>query len=448
MKDIESPSGVNLRPEPPSAVRLSKRAGIIAVVIVTAVIGLVGYGIATRKQRTASDLERVDSTKLTAASDAGKVIASEVPTRVVTGATALAPPQPVPPLQAPETSRGTAGEPAGPPRLYATPTPVAPPIRELTPEEKAQVAAYRQELEAQSAPTVTGSGIGGAHRANGPDLPTRQGDIEQITALLQGMQGSGQRNSTDLRKAAAVVKAAADGTAPEGDEYAEQNMQDKKAAFLSSARPHSGERSNEPTRVKPSSRYEIKAGWDIPAVLEQSLNSDLPGEVRALVRENVYDTATGNYVLIPQGSRLLGRYDSKIGYAQNGVTVIWDRVIFPDGSSIELEGMAGQDAQGRSGLRHDVDNHYRRLIGFAALTSGFSAAFQLSQSRRGGLLAYPSAGETAGSAVGAELSRLGADVTRRNLNVQPTIKVPVGYRFNVRVNRDLVFEEPYRPARM
>jgi type IV secretion system protein VirB10 len=166
------------------------------------------------------------------------------------------------------------------------------------------------------------------------------------------------------------------------------------------------------------------------------------------VRENVYDTASGNYLLIPQGSRLMGSYDSRIAYAQNGVTVIWNRIIFPDSSSIDLEGMAGQDSQGRAGLRHDVDNHYRRLIGFAILTSGFSAAFQLSQSRRGGLLAYPSAGETAGSAVGAELSRLGADVTRRNLNLQPTIKVPVGYRFNVRVNRDLLFEEPYRPFRM
>ena len=202
------------------------------------------------------------------------------------------------------------------------------------------------------------------------------------------------------------------------------------------------------SRLRPLSKYEIKAGWDIPAVLEQALNSDLPGEIRALVRENVYDTASGNYLLIPQGSRLVGVYDSRIAYAQDAVTVVWSRIIFPDGSSIDLDGMAGQDAQGRAGLRHDVDNHYRRLIGFALLTSGFSAAFRLSQSSRGSVLGYPSAAETAGSAVGSDLSRLGADVTRRNLNVQPTIKVPVGFRFNVRVNRDLLFEGPYRPYRM
>ena len=105
--------------------------------------------------------------------------------------------------------------------------------------------------------------------------------------------------------------------------------------------------------------------------------------------------------------------------------------------------MVGQDAGGLTGLRHDVDNHYKRLLGFGLLTSIFSASFQLSQTRRGSVLGYPSAAETAGSAVGGQISQLGADVTRRNLDIQPTIKVPVGYRFNVRVNRDIVFESPY-----
>lgn len=123
----------------------------------------------------------------------------------------------------------------------------------------------------------------------------------------------------------------------------------------------------------------------------------------------------------------------------------WNRIIFPDASSINLEGMAGQDARGYSGLRHDVDNHYRRLIGAAVLTSAFSAAFQLLQTRRGTVFTYPSPGEIAGSSAAGNLSQIGSEVTRRNLNVQPTIKVPIGYRFNVRVNRDLLFDAPYRP---
>jgi type IV secretion system protein VirB10 len=162
----------------------------------------------------------------------------------------------------------------------------------------------------------------------------------------------------------------------------------------------------------------------------------------------VYDTASGQHLLIPQGSRLVGRYSAQVAYGQNGLQVVWDRVIFPDASSIDLSGMIGQDATGRSGFRHGVDNHYVRIFSFGLLTSVFAAAAQLSQSHSGSVLAYPSNGEIAASAVGQQMATLGAETTRRNLNIQPTIKIPMGYRFNVRVNRDLAFEGPYRPLRV
>lgn len=193
------------------------------------------------------------------------------------------------------------------------------------------------------------------------------------------------------------------------------------------------------------SEYEIKAGWEIPAVLEQSLNSDLPGDIKALISSNVFDTATGRYLLIPQGARLVGKYDSRIAYGQDGVQVVWDRVMFPDASSIDINGMVGLDAHGNSGLRYDVDHHYKRLFGFAALTSAFTAAFDLSQRNTQTALAYPSVTDTTAAAVGQELSQTGAMITRRNLNVQPTIKVPAGYKFTVRVNRDILFDAPYQP---
>src|SRR5207237_9262234 len=126
-------------------------------------------------------------------------------------------------------------------------------------------------------------------------------------------------------------------------------------------------------------KYEIRAGWDIPETLEQAINSDQPGEIRALVRENVCDTATGKYVLVPQGSRLVGYYNSAVSYGQDGVQAVWDQVVFPDASSLSLDGMIGQDARGESGLRYAVDHHYARPRGFAVLTSLFSAGFQLSQ---------------------------------------------------------------------
>jgi type IV secretion system protein TrbI len=202
------------------------------------------------------------------------------------------------------------------------------------------------------------------------------------------------------------------------------------------------------TRTEPLGKYEIKAGWDIPAILEQGINSDLPGEAKALVRSNVYDTATGKYLLVPQGSRLIGTYNSEVAYGQNRVQAVWTRIIFPDGSSINLDGMNGHDAQGRTGFHDQVDNHYPRLFGFALLTSAFAAGIELSQRQNSSLLTTPTAGQTASAAAGQQLGELGAEVTRRNLNVQPSIKIRVGYRFNVRVNRDVLFDAPYRAIEM
>jgi type IV secretion system protein TrbI len=107
--------------------------------------------------------------------------------------------------------------------------------------------------------------------------------------------------------------------------------------------------------------------------------------------------------------------------------------------------MTGQDAQGYSGFRQTVDHHYKRLIGFAALTSLFSAGFAISQNQNQSALTYPSASQVAASAVGSQVTQLGAEITRRNLNVQPTIKISAGYNFNVRVNQDIIFDAPYRP---
>jgi type IV secretion system protein VirB10 len=233
--------------------------------------------------------------------------------------------------------------------------------------------------------------------------------------------------------------------ASETAEYNAQNSQDQKTAYLAQARKRVSENYLFSTRTAPISRFEVKAGWDIPAILEQAINSDQPGEIKALVRENVYDTATGKYLLFPQGARLIGSYNSQVSYGQDGIQVVWERVIFPDGSSLNLNGMIGQDAQGQSGLRFSVDHHYARLLGFAVLTSVFSAGFQLSQNRPGTILATPSAGEVVAGAVGGQISQLGVEITRRNLNVQPTIKIPQGYRFNIRVDRDLAFEAPYLP---
>src|SRR3569833_509997 len=222
-------------------------------------------------------------------------------------------------------------------------------------------------------------------------------------------------------------------------------MQSQKEQYLHSASATRSDDYLKSIRTAPLSEYEVKAGWEIPAILEQSLNSDLPGEIKALVMSNVYDTAKGRYLLIPQGSRLVGQYAVCVANGQDGVQVDWNRIIFPDASSIDLSGMVGLDSHGNSGLRDKVDRHYKRLFGFAALTSAFTAAFEISQRQNQNVLTTPTATRTASSAVGQELSETGAQMTRRNLNVQPTIKVPAGYKFNVRVDRDILFDSQYEP---
>jgi type IV secretion system protein VirB10 len=287
---------------------------------------------------------------------------------------------------------------------------------------------------------------------NGASIRTSTSPIQNPVLNLGGRPGA-----DDLAQVAAIAQAVTgrgrDGSAPgingisrdTDNEYDGQNMQARKESFLVSAQKHQTDEYLRSTRDVPLSMFEVKAGWEIPAVLEQNLNSDLPGELKALITASVYDTATGRYLLIPQGSRLVGKYDSRVAYGQDGVQVAWSRIIFPDASSIDLDGMVGLDSHGNAGLRDKVDRHYARIVGFSALTSLFSAAFAISQRQNQSVLAYPSPAETASSSVSRELSQTGSQITRRNLNVQPTVRVPVGYKFTVRVNRDILFETPYEP---
>jgi type IV secretion system protein VirB10 len=228
-------------------------------------------------------------------------------------------------------------------------------------------------------------------------------------------------------------------------EYEHQNSQMEKQQFLD--RASSAPVSNELpyARRRAISKYEIKQGWLIPAVLEQELNSDLPGMIRALVRENVYDSVTGKYLLIPQGTRIIGVYNSNIGFGQGAVQTVWRRILFPDGSSLDLGGFEANDSQG-SGLRDQVENHWKRIMSGALLTSLFAAGLQISQGQNNSVLATQSFGQQLGAAVGAEVGELGQQVMRRNLNIQPTIKIRPGYRFFVRVEKDMLFQAPYSPA--
>ena len=440
---LESPSGLDLNPSPPSTARISKKVGLVGIGVVVLVGILVVYGLYTRKQQQAVARAVNEQKHPESARIAGDQVVKEI-----------APPSVANPAPAPAGFAGM-GTPLGDP---ATPGPALRPpsitLRkdkpgrgsangyassegELSPEERLRLAAFREEQQAIAAPTAIHGNSGLAAPAASPfgsDPLQQYGPLASVLAGMGKQNPAGQENQSPQRG--------------QGTGYDTQNAQAQKQDFLEQTRGRTGENYLKSTRTEPLSRYEIKAGWDIPATLEQAINSDLPGEVKALVRSNVYDTATGKYLLIPQGARLLGTYNSVISYGQARVQVVWTRIIYPDGSSINLDGMSGHDAEGKTGFHDQVDNHYARLIGFAVLTSAFAAGLELSQRQNASVLQTPTAGQTASSAVGQQLTELGAEITRQNLNIQPTIKIREGYRFNVRVNRDMLFDAPYSPVEM
>ena len=190
--------------------------------------------------------------------------------------------------------------------------------------------------------------------------------------------------------------------------------------------------------------FEISAGTMIPAALLTAIDSDVPGLLVAQVRQNTYDTVTGRYLLIPQGAKLIGMYDSRIAYGQNRLVVAWRRLLFPDGSSIELQNMAGADLSGRSGFDAQVDNHTKKLFQGAILLSIIGAGAQLSQPQQTSVNgAAPSVGQVIAGSVGSQIATTGTHVVQRQLNVQPNLRVPTGYEFNVTVDHDLVLSGPY-----
>ncbi|MFK4484971.1 IncP-type conjugal transfer protein TrbI [Bradyrhizobium sp. USDA 336] len=196
--------------------------------------------------------------------------------------------------------------------------------------------------------------------------------------------------------------------------------------------------------VAPTSAYELKRGSVIPATLITGINSDLPGRITAQVSQNVYDSATGHRLLIPQGAKLLGRYDSKIAFGQSRVLVVWTDIIFPNGSTLQIGGMAGTDAEGYGGFNDQVDNHYFQVFGSAILIAAIGAGIDMSvpASSSYGYRQAPS--DAARNSFAETFGRVAEQTISKNLNVQPTLEIRPGYVFNVLVDQDMVFPGAYR----
>ena len=189
------------------------------------------------------------------------------------------------------------------------------------------------------------------------------------------------------------------------------------------------------------SPYEVKAGTYIPGILISGVNSDLPGNMKGQVREDVYDTVTGNHLLIPKGTTLIGTYDSGVTFGQNRALVVWQRLIFPNGKTVLLDNMGGVDLSGYAGFKDKVDNHNLQLFKAVILSSILGAGTAIVSDDDDDDSSNDWQGE-AGRGAGEQVIMIGNRLADKLLSLQPTITIRPGYRFNIMLHSDLVLT-PY-----
>ena len=253
---------------------------------------------------------------------------------------------------------------------------------------------------------------------------------------LAASSASARRNAAPGAESVGVAEASigdpyAPRTAPFGGERDEDpNRQIRKLAFLDDR--GSSETDNPHRLEEPATLFEVMAGTVIPASLVTGINSDLPGTVIAQVTENVRDSVTGQYVLIPQGARLLGRYDSVVAFGQRRALLVWSRIIYPGGASIVVDNLPASDVAGYSGLSDEVDFHTFRLLKGIALSTLLGVGTELSfdQSESDIVSALREAAQTAANQAGQK-------IVQRNLDIQPTLKIRPGWPVRVIVHKDL-----------
>jgi type IV secretion system protein TrbI len=212
--------------------------------------------------------------------------------------------------------------------------------------------------------------------------------------------------------------------------------QDHKLAFLNGAVDR---RTVSPDRMQaPANPYVLQAGAVISAALITGLRSDLPGQVTAQVTEDVYDSPTGRFLLIPQGARLVGQYDAQIAFGQSRALLVWDRLIMPNGRSIVLERQPGADPEGYAGLEDEVDYHWGMLFKAAVLSTILSVGAETGASNNDNAIV-----QALRQGASDSISQTGRQIVQRSLNVQPTITIRPGFPIRVMVTHDLILE-PYR----
>jgi type IV secretory pathway VirB10-like protein len=273
--------------------------------------------------------------------------------------------------------------------------------------------------------------------------PDPEEDAERTDALrLKSEAREAERASVFFQLTQRPAANQSTATPPGQDERADASARGSdvgpKQAFLD--RRTSGAIYATGTLTMPASPHELMAGTVIPAALVTGINSDLPGEVIASVTENVYDSVTGHERLVPQGARLIGQYDSQVAFGQRRLLLVWTRLIFPDGASITLDRIPASDTEGHAGLEDGVDYHWDRIFEGAAVSTLLGVAAELALPR-----STSSSGTVviaAGQGLDDSVNQVGQQITRRNIDIAPTLTIRPGFPLRVIVHRDLILR-PY-----
>ena len=379
------PNAFQLHGPQPRVMRLSRKA--LAVVCVAAGLGIGGsliYALRPPSDRQAQEHYNTDSRTTAETITSGPRDYAQAPR--------LGPPLPGD-LGGPIVSAQQRGENVPVPPIGAQP---GPPDPRAQAEEAARQRAAQERDAARTSSVFLGSNAGGAALPS-PALPALAVPATQTSA----------------------------DTAPQGDQAGRR-------AFMAQA---SNQRTVSVERLTaPASANIVQAGSVIPAALITGIRSDLPGQITAQVTANVYDSPTGRILLIPQGARLIGEYDSEIAAGQTRVLLAWDRLILPDGRSIVLERQPGTDGAGFAGLQDRVNQHWGNLLKAAAVSTLLGVGAELGADSEDDLIR----GLRRGSQ--DTINQTGQQIVRRQLNVSPTLAIRPGHPLRVVLTRDLMLE--------
>ncbi|MAZ85982.1 MAG: conjugal transfer protein TrbI [Hoeflea sp.] len=415
--------------------RLNRVPVIVAILLVVIFLAVIFYGLSSRGLHFGGDPQIEPSSARPASNDAER-LKQGVPDGII------GEPQPVvvQPTPSPEPER-----PRNPFQREPEPTPtvVTAPQPTLEPEavwrarlQREQDEQVLREYQRQQMASIQAEGA-----AFDSPIAVNLKDLENASATTTAT--SGQTGVTTANRPASALDLYSAALQSGIGQNADPNGQASKQQFFNQDIADLGYLPN--SVVPQMSPFELKRGSVIPATLITGINSDLPGRITAQVSQNVYDSATGRRLLIPQGAKLFGRYDSEVTFGQNRVLVVWTDIIFPNGSTLQIGGMAGTDGAGYGGFHDQVDNHYLRTFGSAILVALIGAGTEmLLPDDNSTSTTVDSASDAARRSFAETFGQISEQTVSKNLNVQPTLEIRPGYRFNILVDQDIIFPKAYQ----